>query len=290
MYALTETDAALLPGEEDVAFYREHGWWISPKIIPDEVLEDARLGAERHYAGERDAPLPLSGGYLDWTPEHGDVLRLNDYVSLQNDELRELAHLPVLSATAARLSGASTIRLFHDQLVCKPPGLEGSASSIGWHTDIAYWQTCTSRSLLTAWVPFQDCDEEMGPIAVIDGSHRWADHEWMKTFNQRDLEGLETSLRPGSDEVTKIPLLVKAGQVSFHHCRTIHGSMPNRSDKQRLALAIHLQDESNRYRKHVDEAGKETLHINDLLCRRGADGLPDYADPEICPVLWQQSP
>lgn len=282
-----ELDTSLLPKDKDIAFYREHGWWISPVILPEELLDDARHGAERHYAGERDAPLPLSGGYLDWTPEQGEMLRLNDYVSLQNDQIRELLYYPMIAATAGLLSGAKVIRLFHDQLVNKPAGLPERDSSVGWHVDAAYWQTATSRSLLTAWIPFQDCDESMGPIAVVDRSHLWPDNEWMKTFNDRDLEKLEQSFRTNGEKVEKIPLTLKKGQVSFHHCRTIHGSMPNRSRKDRLAFAIHLQDETNRYRKHINAAGKETLHINDLLVRRGPDGLPDYSDPEICPVLWE---
>lgn len=36
-----DEQAALLPTEKDVAFYEEHGWYISKKIIPDEVLDEA---------------------------------------------------------------------------------------------------------------------------------------------------------------------------------------------------------------------------------------------------------
>src|SRR3954447_5485848 len=98
-----------LPSTEDVAFYREHGYWVSPKIIPDDVLDEAMLGAERHYAGERDYPLLITGGYLDWRPEHGNVIRLNDYVSLQNEQLRELVHLDRIAAIAATLADTPTI-------------------------------------------------------------------------------------------------------------------------------------------------------------------------------------
>jgi hypothetical protein len=36
----------------------------------------------------------------------------------------------------------------------------------------------------------------------------------------------------------------------------------------------------------VDESGRRTVHINDLLVRKDAEGNPDYSDPDICPVLW----
>ncbi|WP_433534566.1 phytanoyl-CoA dioxygenase family protein [Micromonospora sp. CA-249363] len=275
-----------LPTAQDVAFYQEHGWWVSPKIIPDDVLETAALGAERHYAGERDHPMLINGGYLDWQAEHGNTIRLNDYVSLQNDDIRQLLELPIVAQTAALLSGSRTIRLFHDQLICKPPGLDMVDSVVGWHVDAAYWKTCSSRNMLTAWIPFQDCDGETGALSFLDGSHRRTDTEWMRTFNEHDMATLEHSIG-GVTPAKRVQLRLRRGQVSFHHCRTIHGSEPNRSaDRDRLALALHFQDDSNRYVTHFEESGRRTVHINDLLCRQDADGNPDYSDPAICPVLW----
>jgi ectoine hydroxylase-related dioxygenase (phytanoyl-CoA dioxygenase family) len=275
-----------LPTDEDVAFYREHGWWVSPQVLPDEYFETALLGAERHYSGERDHSLLIAGGYLDWRPEHGDGVRLNDYVSLQNDQLHAAVHEPAIARMAARLAGTDAIRLFHDQLVCKPPGLARTASRIGWHVDAAYWSTCTSRDMLTAWIPFQDCDPDMGTLCVMDGSHRWVDTGWMATFMDARMEELEERLAEGGAEIRKVPLHLKRGQISFHHCRTIHGSEDNEGRADRMALAIHLQDAANRYVEHLDENGRRTVHINDLLCRRDADGNPDYADPDVCPTLW----
>jgi len=283
---MSETALTYLPTAEDVAFYREHGWWVSPKIIPDDVLDIAALGAERHYAGERDHPMLITGGYLDWRPEHGNTVRLNDYVSLQNDDIRELLELPIIAQTAAVLSGSRTIRLFHDQLICKPPGLDIVDSVVGWHVDAAYWRTCSSRDMLTAWIPFQDCDGETGALSFVDRSHRRVDTEWMRTFNDHDMAKLEQSFGNGVP-AERVQLRLERGQVSFHHCRMIHGSEPNRSaDRDRLALALHFQDDSNRHVTHVEESGRRTVHINDLLCRQDAQGNPDYSDPAICPVLW----
>jgi len=278
---------SMVPTAQDVEFYQEHGWWVAPKIIPDDVLDTALLGAERHYAGERDHPLLITGGYLDWRPEHGNVIRLNDYVSLQNDDLRELVSLPVISEIAGRLARTESIRLFHDQLICKPTGLDPTESTVGWHVDAAYWQTCSSRDMLTAWIPFQDCDDEIGALSFVDRSHIRSDTEWMKTFNEHDLQALERSFGADGEPIRRISLRLKRGQVSFHHCRTIHGSEANRGNRDRLALALHFQDQSNHYVPHTDASGKRTVHINDLLCRKDPQGNPDYADPDICPLLWR---
>jgi ectoine hydroxylase-related dioxygenase (phytanoyl-CoA dioxygenase family) len=140
--------------------------------------------------------------------------------------------------------------------------------------------------MLTAWIPFQDCDEEMGGLCFIDKSHSRMDTEWMKTFNDRDLEGLERSFAGEGERPEKVSTRIERGQVSFHHCMTIHGSEANRSDRDRWALAVHMADASNHYVPHLDESGRRTVHINDLLVRKDAEGNPDYADPDICPVLW----
>lgn len=275
-----------LPVADDVTFYRDHGWWISPgPVVPEEVIDTALLGAERHYAGERDQQLLISGGYLDWRPEHGNVIRLNDYVSLQNDDLRQIVMLPAVAEIAATLAGTESIRLFHDQLICKPAGLPEAESTVGWHVDAAYWQTCSSRNMLTAWIPLQDCDAEIGALSFIDHSHRRSDTEWMRTFGEHDMAALERSFGVG-EQMNKVGLRLRRGQVSFHHCRTIHGSEANRSTRDRLAIAVHFQDHANHYVPHADESGKRTVHINDLLCRKDTSGFPDYSDPAICPVLW----
>ena len=52
--ALTREQEALLPADHEVAFYHEHGWYRSPRIIPDAVLDAAFIGVSRHFNGERD--------------------------------------------------------------------------------------------------------------------------------------------------------------------------------------------------------------------------------------------
>lgn len=286
----TDAIKTLLPSTEDIKFYHEHGYYVTGEIIPVSIIEDALYGVERFYKGERDSLLPLSGGVLDWHPEHGAGLRINDYVSLQNEELRALVSEPIIAAIAGHLAEASVIRLFHDQLIGKPPSNATSLSVVGWHVDRAYWKTCTSDSMITAWVPLVDITPDNGPLTVIDGSHRWGGHEWMTTFPEQDLAALEGKIDSQGQEIKREALNLKAGQVSFHHGRVIHCSPENRSGQLRCALTIHFQDGDNKYCPHLDSDGRRALHINDLLCRKDKNGHPDYADPDICPVLWQREP
>ena len=276
----------LLPTEEDIAFYEEHGWFITKKIIPDEIIDLAIEGSEKFYRGERDSNLPFDSGYSNWKPEDGDTVRNNEFVSLQKKELAQLALQPIIGAIAARLARTDEIRLLDDQLVYKPPQTQNSA--VGWHSDRAYWATCSSDKLLTAWIPFHDVDEARGPLVVMDRSHKWSGLENMRFFNDPNLENLVEQLTKAKKEIVKVPIVIQKGQVSFHNCWTIHGSYPNRSDKFRLALALHLQDRDNRYRPYTNKQGKEIHIFDEQLCRKLVNGDPDFSDPAVFPALWSK--
>ncbi|MBA3920877.1 MAG: phytanoyl-CoA dioxygenase family protein [Nostocaceae cyanobacterium] len=283
---LSPEQLALLPTDEDVAFYEEHGWYISKKVLSDEIIDEAIRGSERYYLGERDMQLPITTGYTDWKPEDGDIVRNNEFVSLQNRQLRQLGLQPIIGAIAARLARTNEIRLLDDQLVYKPPTDENGKSAIGWHADRAYWATCSSHNLLTAWIPFHDCDELRGPLVVLDGSHKWSGMENTRFFNNYKLAEMEQMFCQPGRQVVKVPMELKKGQVSFHHCWTIHGSYPNRSDSFRLAMAVHLQDQANHYHPFWNHKGEEIHIVDEALCRKLPNGDPDFSDPAVFPVLW----
>lgn len=285
---LTEAQLELLPTPEDIAFYEEHGWYITKKVIPDAVIDAAAQATERYHRGERDYRLAVDTGFSDWKPSDGDdVVRNNEFVSLQNQQLRELALQPIIGAIAARLARTSQIRLLDDQLVYKPPAQRQSA--VGWHADGAYWATCSSHNLLTAWIPFHDCDEARGPLVMIDGSHKWSGLQDVRYFNQQNLSETEQKFAQAGRKIVKVPMTLQKGQISFHHRWTIHGSYPNSSTLPRLALAVHLQDAANHYRPFRNAQGKEIHIFDEVLCRKLPNGEPDFSDPDVFPVLWSEA-
>jgi ectoine hydroxylase-related dioxygenase (phytanoyl-CoA dioxygenase family) len=200
---------------------------------------------------------------------------------------------PLLGAIAARLGRTAEIRLFGSSLIHKPPLLGNDAAKVGWHTDRAYWQTCTSEKMLTAWIPLHDCDAEMGTIAMIDRSHQWPSSPAVDglragtTFISDDIAAVERRMEELGLAIEKVPMSLKKGQVSFHNCLTFHGSDVNRSRSPRVCLTVHFQDEDNAYREARKSNGEPIVHNTDLLLRRLPSGWPDYRDPTICPVVWR---
>jgi hypothetical protein len=273
--------------EQDVRFYEEHGWIISPIQLDPALLTEAMVGLEQHWSGHRDHTIPDAGNaFSDWMPGMPEGTRNNEYLSLQNNRVRNLALAPEIGQVAAALTRSRAVRLFDDQMVYKPAGV--SSAAVGWHVDGDYWQTCTSNNMLTAWIPLHDCPLEMGPLAVLDGSHKWShliDRSKL-SFHSADFALLQSFVEDAGFEFKVVELAMQKGQFSFHHCRTLHCSRPNDGQRPRIALASHLQDDANRYRPATRPDGRRIELYNDRICRKAIDGDPDYSDPNVFPELW----
>lgn len=285
---LSEGWERFLPTEDEVRSYEELGYYIAPECLAHELLDRVRVAMAEHQAGHRDRVLTAGDArFADWTAKDGEaVVRNNEFCSLQNDTVRELVMTPVIGAIAARLARSPAVRLFDDQLVYKPPSDASVNTVVGWHTDGSYWSTCTSYRMLTAWIPLHDTSIENGTLHVVAGSHLWPESDHVRGFNDPDLGTLGKRI---GREVTAgeiHPVLLKKGQFSLHHMRALHGSTPNVADYPRCAVAVHMQDDGNRYRPFSTPDGVRIVIPHDRLARVGAEGNPDYTDPDVFPQLW----
>jgi ectoine hydroxylase-related dioxygenase (phytanoyl-CoA dioxygenase family) len=219
--------------------YREHGWYMSEKLLTDDEADALAEASERYYAGHRDRRLPARPPRIAyWEPFHGYVHRHNDYIFYEGDAIRQIRSKLLIAAVAARLAKTDQIRLWNSTLIYKPR-LDDHHDIVPWHFDKHYWQTCSSDEMLTAYIPFRDCGEEMGTITMVDGSHTWkrlgADDATTLHFAQPYRHELEKMLADNAvynnTEIHKVKMVIPKGHMSFHHCRTYHGSGHNRSNQ-----------------------------------------------------------
>lgn len=265
--------------EQDVAFYQENGYWVAPKLLDDAQLAALREHHTRVVAGEYETGrAPHSRSVPPGEPVHSLVKIDNSYWA--DAQIARLALNPVIGQIAARLAGVGGMRLWHDQLLHKPPQAAGQPGAVGWHQDYHYWQCATPAEMLTAWVALVDVDETNGCMEVVPGSHQQGLLPEGDFFEQ-DLDKLSQRIEAVTGQPFRArPLVLRAGQVSFHHCLTIHGSRPNLSDAPRLSIVLHLLPEGTRYR-----AGTPAdAHANVRLLS-GQDG--DYFAGPYFPVLYR---
>ena len=66
------------------------------------------------------------------------------------------------------------------------------------------------------------------------------------------------------DEDRAVPLSLRAGEMSIHHARTIHGSRPNNSDSYRIGFIINYITPAVRQKSGEDSAtlvrGEDQFH------------------------------
>lgn len=245
---------ALLPTDDDIRFFQENGYWIAPKLFDDDLIAQAHehmemLLREEYEKGEK----PLS----NYRPS-GDAAK--GLVKIDNgwwaDRVFEtFATSPVLGRIASMLLQVPEIYLWHDQVLYKP-GDSQAAGNVGWHQDKGYWASASTSDMLTAWIAFDHVNEMNGCMRFVAGSNHWGLVNESDFFNP-DMEGQRERMRiPGGAEWREVPAILEPGQVSFHHCMTLHGSGPNRADRPRRSIAVHLMSGETRMvkgNKHVNE-------------------------------------
>jgi len=141
----------------------------------------------------------------------------------------ELANYQPMVAILERLLGPSGVRLQSSKINLKAPHY---GSPVEWHQDWAFYPH-TNDDMLAVGVMLDDAFLENGPLLVVPGSHKgptWDHHSGGYFCGAMD------PTRKEVDFESAVPLTGKAGSMSFHHVRMVHGSAQNVSDKPRRLL------------------------------------------------------
>jgi ectoine hydroxylase-related dioxygenase (phytanoyl-CoA dioxygenase family) len=279
MIAGVDIDSIVTPAVVDE--YWTRGYWISPTLLDDAQIAAARAAHDRLWSGDLDANLPSQYGLVKVEPASPKV-RQQCNAFWVNQTVREIVTHPVIGAIAARLMRVPTVCLWHDQAIYKP-GVGTSAATeagnIGWHQDYGFWKASNTTNMITAWIALQDTDLRNGGMRTIVGSHKWGLIEDSDTFFEQDLQALAAKFSQHGEWIDE-PCVMKAGQVSFHHALTFHGSGANQTDAPRLSLVAHLMPGDTGYR-----AGAQ-WHPNVVFLGPNAhDGQPFTGDyfPQVYP-------
>ena len=265
-----------------IAEYRERGYWISPKLFDEEQIARLRAAHERLWAGQHDHEVPSQYGVTPVDPASPKVRQQCNAFWL-SDDIRHAVTSPLLGQVGARLMGVDSVRLWHDQAIYKPGTADQpvtNAGNIGWHQDYGYWQASSTTNMCTAWVALQDTDLNNGGMRTIVGSHKWGLIEGSDAFGIKDLEKLAQQFagQAGGAWLDE-PCIMQAGQVSFHHCLTFHGSGPNRTNQPRMSVVAHMMPGDTVYR------AVRQWHPNLVFFGPNAqDGQP--FNQEYWPVMW----
>ncbi len=216
--------------DDQIAFYREQGY-----LMVENAITAAELDAMRKVTYDlidRSRSVTVSDDVFDLDEGHSaDNPRLTRiklphkqhpiyWDTLVNSRITEV--LKALLGPNVALSTA--------KLNTKAPG---GGAAVEWHQDWAFYPH-TNDDLLAVGLMLEDVDEANGPLQVIPGSHRGP------VLPHTNADGVFCGAvdpdHPDFHLDKAVTLTGKAGSMTVHHVRMLHGSAPNVSDRARLIL------------------------------------------------------
>ena len=224
----TKARGAMLTKAE-IEQYRELGYLVVSGVFDAELLAEIRRAV--------DAIIADAGKVTT----HTDVYDLEESHTQQAPRVRriktphkhfpffaELTRNPRITGVLAQLIG-SDLRLHGAKLNMKSAGY---GAAVEWHQDWAFYPH-TNDDVLATGLYLDDCDMANGPLLVVPGTHKGPvyDHHADGYFVGAMAPEIE-----GLDYAKAMPLTGKAGSMTIHHARLVHGSALNTSSKPRRLL------------------------------------------------------
>lgn len=257
---------------EEVAQFKAEGYLKGKQVISDAEVEVLREEVLR-VIDERD-----NGGIQPVLcrnlaqPESPVWQIVNIWEA--SEPFHQLIHNQTIAEEMAQLTGATTLRIWHDQIQYKPATTGGVNM---WHQDAPLWPILAPMTEVTAWVALDDVDVENGCMSMVPGSHLWGNHmDMLAKFKAFD--DMPSEFEGRKVEVRTCP--VRKGEVHFHHALTWHGSHSNKSGRPRRAIAIHFMTQDTRYVASGDHVMKQFVEVADGEVLQGTH-FPKVYPPEV---------
>lgn len=263
--------------DAEVARFQRDGFIEGPRVVSDADADDLCARMHDVLAGKSARQAELTRNLN----ENAGRLVVHQIVNIweADDCFHNLIYNETVCALAAQLVGDPVLRVWHDQVQYKPPQVGGPTD---WHQDHPYWPAIQPADLVSAWIALDDADYENGCMRMVPGSHRWGPHKngTIGTDPATFAPLPDREALPPDAVIDIVPCPVKKGHVMFHHCLTWHGSPPNRSDRGRPAVAIHLMPGYTRYEPSGSHVMDKRIDVAPGAVLEGA----------YFPVVWHGGP
>ena len=212
-----------------IASYEANGYLAIEDILTAAALEELRRVTDEFV--EKSRTVTANDEIFDLEPGHGatspSLRRIKHPLTRHPVYAKYARHDPILDLVECLLG--PNLRFHNNKVNMKNPS-DGSA--VEWHQDWAFYPH-TNDDLLEVGIALDDMTVENGALMVIPGSHRgrtWDHHQ----------DGLFVGAitDPAFRASGAVPVTIRAGGITLHHVRMVHGSRPNRSAKPRRMFFI----------------------------------------------------
>ncbi len=215
--------------EQQIARYREDGYLLIENAVPPEQLRALRDVA--HEFIEHSRTLTASDEVYDLDEGHGPETPRLTRIKIphkQHAVFDQALRSEQMRGYFQDLLGPNVF-LQTSKLNTKAPG---GGAAVEWHQDWAFYPH-TNDDMLAFGLMLEDVDADTGPLMVIPGSHKGP---VLSHHNNGVFCGAINPDDPDFHFDKATTLTGKAGDMTVHHVRTLHGSAPNHGDRARLIL------------------------------------------------------
>lgn len=231
-------------------------------VFPIDVmsLEQAAEFRRRFEAAETQYPSALNA-----------YARNNSHLSITC--LDEIVHHREIVDAVEDLIGPN-ILASGTVLFVKEPASKGFVS---FHQDFTY-MGFEPHEGVTAWLALTPSTVETGCMQMIPATHREGLMHHHDTFGEDNLL-TRGQVVEDIDESTAISIELQPGQMSLHHPRVVHGSLPNRGSERRIGFAIQAYIPPHVHQMHCESyatlvRGEDTDETYNLVARPVDDMSP----------------
>ena len=215
--------------QEQIDFYHKSGYLSVEDVLTPEEVGELRTVTDEFVEKSRevtdhDAMFDLEPGH---TPENPRLRRLKSPI-LHHETYRKTLHNEKILTIVSQLIGYG-LPNNGNKLNMKLPDF---GSPVHWHQDWGFYPH-TNDDLLAVGVAIDDMTEQNGPLLVIPGSHKGPIYD-----HHQDGHFCGAIIDPNFSDKGAVPVMAKAGGITIHHVRMIHGSVPNTSDHPRRLFLL----------------------------------------------------
>ena len=224
----------------DLNFYKKNGYLVKKNLINQKIINQINKVVNQVVSSEKNKRKKnnVNGTqsydnyhfvYNSTSSKNKEILRLNNPQN-RHKIFYELSRNKNIISIVKKLLGGS-VRFHLGKLNFKLPNKK-KGSEIGWHQDWAFYPH-TNDNVLALGLMLNDVTIDNGPLMVIPESHKGP----VLSHNNNGVFCGAINPDDKDFDINKaITLTGKARSMTIHHARTLHGSAPNNSDKDRLML------------------------------------------------------
>lgn len=220
--------------------FQEQGYYLAKNIFSKSEIRELesefdRIVGQLNNSGE-DIDATWVGNAVKEIADSGDKIFHTHNVHKYSAKWLRAMQNPRFLEYATAILGKDVI-LHHNKLFQKPAE---QGSPFPMHQDWSYFPTIKD-TMIAAIIHVSDATDEMGCLRVYEGSH--------KLGRQLGTDGQSSTVAQILENypIEKAKIVeASAGDVLFFHYFTLHGSMPNRSNKIRKTVLIQMHAGNDR--------------------------------------------